>query len=753
MKKLLLVFLTLLCVATCAIGLTACGNKEESNPLPAYLYDFMDYRDNASGNYTIDGRYFFVDNQFMRDLEEYGLDKLEELTIPDTYTKHDITAPIRVIKMIMLPALKKINLPEGIVAIEKQAFQFCPELEEINLPSTLEYIGPDAFAGTKIKEITIPAGLTNVDGFANCANLKKVTFLGEEHTLIGNGSYGTFSGCTALEEIDFSCITEIGGGAFSGCTSLKKVTINGDATIRSGAFGECTALEDVTFTPYEGDGLFLESGIFRNVTLEHLTVPKFTRDTHNENSTFANDPLSGCKIRHLTFTEATEITGFGDASELVELNLNEGVTDLFHATNSVYGGGAVPLLKELTIPSTVTHIGQLGGFRSLEKLNWNAVDAKCYRRVGVSEETTQPLTENTGADGTGIVVKFGDKVESIPDMFKNSDGFYTNATNVIAVLAEDAKLDSISFQGMIKLRHVELPKTLKSIGSYFLENTQVMELTIPASVTSIANYAFLGCSKLTDVINLSSVSITNTSKDGIVPEINILTSADDIEHSKLIRYYNYLFYERGYNDYVLLGSDSYEDLSPNDVLDLPNAVYDGRKNNAPKIADTYTLAEGAFFGRHECAVIMPTFNSGSSYSIITEIPKYCFAYSKIRQVLSPRPADFVGTGVKIGAYAFGHCDHLTSFDFSEVAEVDKDAFKYVKGWDSSSTSNIAEITLPAGCDYLGDLFTNTRFSPTEIVYKGTVSSWLTLNNRPTYSGYTVYCTDGEVSSDGTVTTY
>lgn len=56
--------------------------------------------------------------------------------------------------------LKEITIPEGVIKIKEGAFLGCDALEKLHLPSTLKYIDAGAFSGCKnLKEVTF-AGTT-----------------------------------------------------------------------------------------------------------------------------------------------------------------------------------------------------------------------------------------------------------------------------------------------------------------------------------------------------------------------------------------------------------------------------------------------------------------------------------------------------------------------------------------------------------------------------------------------------------------
>ncbi len=56
--------------------------------------------------------------------------------------------------------LKKVELPDGITRIGKEAFSDCQLLSDINIPNQLREIGDRAFAGCgKLSSVTFPVTL------------------------------------------------------------------------------------------------------------------------------------------------------------------------------------------------------------------------------------------------------------------------------------------------------------------------------------------------------------------------------------------------------------------------------------------------------------------------------------------------------------------------------------------------------------------------------------------------------------------
>ena len=77
--------------------------------------------------------------------------------------------------------IEKLVIGEGITGVGSWAFyESYTKLKSVSLPSTLTEIGNSSFAGSGLTEITFPASLTKVVGwaFSGCTNLKTVTFTG-----------------------------------------------------------------------------------------------------------------------------------------------------------------------------------------------------------------------------------------------------------------------------------------------------------------------------------------------------------------------------------------------------------------------------------------------------------------------------------------------------------------------------------------------------------------------------------------------
>lgn len=79
-----------------------------------------------------------------------------------------------------------VVVPKTVKIIGSLAFSRRAKLKKVQLPDGLERIGRDAFSDCDaLEEIVVPASVTTIDpyAFASCDNLRKVTFLGEVKSL------------------------------------------------------------------------------------------------------------------------------------------------------------------------------------------------------------------------------------------------------------------------------------------------------------------------------------------------------------------------------------------------------------------------------------------------------------------------------------------------------------------------------------------------------------------------------------------
>lgn len=158
--------------------------------------------------------------------------------------------------------LREISIPEGVVAIPRAAFAYATYLLTVNAPSTLKFIGPEAFKGcTAVTTLTFSQGLESVDfgAFEDCNNLQTINLPDSVNKI---GCYA-FSGCKNMTGFHYPASWNTvsiadspwngkyyldWGHHFDGCTKLKTIEIpEGVTYIPSYAFQNAVNITKVIF--------------------------------------------------------------------------------------------------------------------------------------------------------------------------------------------------------------------------------------------------------------------------------------------------------------------------------------------------------------------------------------------------------------------------------------------------------------------------------------------------------------------------
>ncbi len=239
--------------------------------------------------------------------------------------------------------LTKICFYENITRIDTGAFRGCTALTEITFMTGSLSIGNSAFAGC--------TGLTEL-------TLSGVVVVGSE----------AFSGCTGLETVVMpDCVKRISDGAFRNCQNLLSITLgsgisvdkeNGNAIpIGTEAFSGCIRLVEIykkdTSLPTDGGSAVGGLGRYALNVLTSLDAPSGIR-----------------KLGDFTFYELTATKDGAAVTEIYLLNYTGEEKTLLLPD---YEGKEYTVnefafyrsaLTSLTLPSTVTHIGDYAFWQS-----------------------------------------------------------------------------------------------------------------------------------------------------------------------------------------------------------------------------------------------------------------------------------------------------------------------------------------------------------------------------------------------------
>lgn len=302
--------------------------------------------------------------------------------------------------------LKKITIPDQVVYIESYAFSNCTSLEKINLGDSLESIGERAFEGTKIKEIYLGDGITDViGGLAGCTTLGTITvsenneyyfvdgdalfyrtvdYVEESDELVFNGELFLehyIPTSTATSYTVPSDVIWIGSYAFSNNKNLEKVTVTSPVEVGDHAFSNSN-IKSFDFNKATGISFNAFTGC-KNLTSADLSNAEFIDDSAFENCitlasvTFGEDlGYVGSRAFANTALESVSIGGsdnwigegtFSNCPKLKRIDFNDGVYFISTAVAT-----RCPELERIYIGQTVEEIEE-GAFNDCDNVVFEVI--------------------------------------------------------------------------------------------------------------------------------------------------------------------------------------------------------------------------------------------------------------------------------------------------------------------------------------------------------------------------------------------
>lgn len=619
--------------------------------------------------------------------------------------------------------LKKVN-PSRATAINNYAFYGLDCLEEVTLPSTVTSIGVSSFYKcTGLKEITIPAKVKTIykSAFEECTSLESIIF--EDNSNLSTLFNRAFAKCTSLKTIALpSTITVMGSEILAGDSALESIEFPGKELVLGELFGnelmDSKPVRQFTLTSGPGDftlpknlnlvtinggtvieNMFMNCGEIANIVITgNVKNIEYNAFQNNNDSTIYFD---GEFSKWMTIStslnlssEQTALLRISDEDGDVELNnkkykkINSGVITISDGTKTIPSRAFANFDKvtDIILPDSLIEIGSeaFTGCLSLTKI-------------------TLPSSINTISSGMFFGCTNLEEVETAGYINKVGESTFEGCVNLSKINFGE-NLDEIgkrAFKGCESLKNITLGYSVYTIGDYaFQDMTSLEVVTIPYTVdgmgTGIGKGIFTGCSNLKEItLGYLGKGVSETKTLGYYFEYVEDTENFTETIQNNVRYYLPNSLEKvtvisgGIIASAFENCNNIKEISVTDgLLGIPSyAFFNCESLTTLSIGDSYrTVGDYAFSG---CKKLMISINNTVTQigegaykdclylqsvdlsTYITQIKDHTFE-GCINLAITTVPDAIT----KIGDYAFSGCKSMNSFTIpSGVKNIGSFAFK------------------------------------------------------------------------------
>ena len=343
-------------------------------------------------------------------------------------------------------ALSEVRLPAGLTVIPDEAFDGCSSLRTVNFPDTLKEIRSDAFCGTALTEFIAPDSLTNVWLYA-------------------------FKDCGALSAVELKNVRSVGDGAFESCTALRSIRLSDKMTeLPDHIFDGCSSLADIDMPD---NPIAVSFSVFNGTAY------------YNEPSNWGNGVL---------YVDGYLIAVSKDFAPLTEYTVKDGTIVI--ADDAFSGVGYSSKLKKMTLPTGLYRIGQYAFSKLFSLTEINIPDT--VRSIGYGAFSGTGYDADTNYINGGLYI--GNWLVAVNNVAMTS---FTVQEGTVGVA--DGKDTSLFPTRAQKITVLELPSSLRYIGSRSFARLRITELRLPSELQTLGNGAFASCSAL-NTVNLGDCS-------------------------------------------------------------------------------------------------------------------------------------------------------------------------------------------------------------------------------------------------------
>ena len=494
-------------------------------------------------------------------------------------------------------------------------------------------------------------------------------------------------------------VTSIDYGAFLYCTSLISIEIpNSVTSIGHYAFEDCTSLISIEIpnsVTSIGNWAF-----FRCTSLTSIEIPDSVTSIGDVAFAYC-ESLTSIEIPNSV--TSIGVSAFAYCESLTSIEIPNSVTSIGNRAFS-----SCTSLTSIEVPDSVTSIGD-EAFRGCTSLESVVIGGSV---TSISEMAFYDCTSLTS-------VVLCDSVTSIGNYA------FENCTSLASIEIPNSvtSIGLMAFYDCTFLTSINIPDSVTSIGDYaFGHCWSLTSINIPDSVTSIGDYAFSSCFSLSSVVLGDSVtSIGNYA-------FETCTSLASIEIP---------------NSVTSIGDDAFGHCWSLTSINIPDSVtsigdrvfYYCISLTSIEIPDSVTsIGGGAFY----CCELLTSVVIGDS---VTSIGDY--AFYGCASLISIEIPDSV---TSIGEWAFYICRSLTKVTIP-------DSVTSIGDWAFGSCDSLSSVIIGDSVTSIGYYAFYYCYSLISINFEGTVAQWNSITTEIDWMSHTIYCADGEIAEDGTVTYY
>lgn len=397
-------------------------------------------------------------------------------------------------------ALTSVEIPVGVKELPERLFD-TPNLTSLSLPSTISYIGSNAFVSRNNSgsDINIP-WYSNLSCDVN--GLKIVNAYDDANVKFLLGSDSNKVTGTTLTSAILNGVKVVYDNALSYCYSVEKIELpNTVVYIGNSAFNSCRNLKSINIP---SNVIEIGSSAFYYTSITNIKIPGGISEI-KDNTFQSCDKLTTVSLPNSL--KKIGSSAFYYCELLNNINLPNGLE--YIGENAF---GSCKALENIYIPESVNYIGG-GDYQGY----WDKYPILCgcssLSKIVVSQNNKKYTSANSNCiidKETGILIN-GCKSSTIPSIVKEigAYAFYNSKIENVVIPSSVEIIDDWAFTACKKLVTISLPNGIKEIGYNAFNSTSLEKVILPDSITSLGSYLFHSCSSLQSVVlpkNISSIS-------------------------------------------------------------------------------------------------------------------------------------------------------------------------------------------------------------------------------------------------------